>query len=204
MYTKLIVFSCFLSFFGLTQETEEEEDDYNIIYYVMDNQKKKMEEIIPSEENIELDTLTKLMYNPIVNLEVLDSINSFRETKNIPPIVFDYDKEYSKQLQTFSYYSLDISKIEKSQVLLEVLEDPNPQCNCVESIVENILDDSLEFVFGKKVYTLKDVLLEKNIKRISIEYYQVVRSNDREGHEDHIIVTIKRRYQLISRTFEVI
>ena len=202
MKIKLILLSCLLSFNGSTQEVEEH--DYNANYYVMNHTGWKIKEIIPDEDNIALDTLTKITYNPLMNLDILDSINSYRVANNIAPIEYEYEKEYSKQLQTYSYYAWDMSKREKAPVLLTSLDDPEPGCDCVNSIVEILLDDSLEFVLGKKSYILKDQLLDKQIKRITVDYYQVRKNATPEEHDQHVVVTIWKRHRWLSITYPVL
>ena len=72
-------------------------------------------------------------------------------------------------------------------------------------MIEMLLDDSLEFDFGKKDYVLKERLLDKNVKRISVDYYQVIRSDaTEEKNEEHVEVTIWYRYKLIRRVYPVL
>lgn len=202
MNIKLLILCYITPIFGLTQKMDEYE--YNSSYYLVDHTKWSINEIIPDESNIALDTLTKVMYNPYMNLAILDSINSFRTKNYVLPIEYDYNIKFSKQFMTYMNYGIDISKIENSKVLIETIEEPEPECDCVNSIIEMLLDDSLEFEFRKKSYTLKDKLLDKNIRRINIDYYQVRRRDDPEEHEGHINVTIWRRYRLIPTTYPVL
>ena len=202
MKIKLIILYYIIPMFGLTQEMDEYE--YISSYHLVDHTKWVVNEIIPDESNIALDTLTKVMYNPYMNLTILDSINSFRVKNYLTPIEYDYNVKFSKQFLIYMNYAIDISKLENSKVLIETIEEPEPECDCVNSIIETLLDDSLEFELRKNTYTLKDKLLYKNIKRINIDYYQVRRRNDPEEHEEHINVTIWRRYRLIPTTYSVL
>lgn len=205
MKIKLILLTCLISIFGVTQEIEDtSEYGYNSIYYLINYPKWSVEEIIPDDDNIYLDTLTKIMYNPYMNLDILDSINSFRVKNNVLPIEYDYDKVFSKQFNVYMNYATDISKNEKAGVLMETIEEPEPKCDCVNSIVEMLLDDSLGFDIRKKTYTFKNLLLDKNIKRITIDYYQVIRNKSPEEHEEHVNVTIWRRDRLLATIYPIL
>lgn len=202
MRIKLILLSCLVAINGIAQEVEEHEYDAN--YYVMNNVGWKIEEIIPDEDNIALDTLTKITYNPLMNLDILDSINSYRIANDVAPIEYEYEKEYSKQLQAYTYYAMDMSKVEKAPVLLTSLADPEPGCDCVSSVFKMIIDDSLEFTLGKRSYILKDRLLDKQIKRISVDYYQVRQNETPNEHDQHVVVTIWKKHRWLSITYPVL
>ena len=200
---KLITVSCFISFFGFMQEIEDYE--YKATYFLIDYPKWSVEEIIPEEYGNDLDSLTMISYNPYMNTDLLDSINSFRVKNNVLPVEFDHKKNFSKQFGIYYNYAIDIAKIEKTRVLLQKIDEPEPKCNCINSMIEMLLDDSLEFDFGKKDYVLKERLLDKNVKRISVDYYQVIRSDaTEEKNEEHVEVTIWYRYRLIRRVYLVL
>ena len=143
----LILVICLKSFFVLSQEESDYDDtvDYDI-YTILDYSKWTTQNFTPSEENFEWSKLTRITYNPVVNLEVFDSIMNHRESKGLKKIKVDYDKIQSKILKSQIYYAMDISKMEISKVVMRQMEDL-PNCDCGTSIADLIMDDSL--FYGK-------------------------------------------------------
>ena len=72
-------------------------------------------------------------------------------------------------------------------------------CEWDLSIIDLILDDSL--VYDKTKF--KDLLLNKHIKRIEVNYYQVSRKNDPDKKEEHLIIGVKKRFHLFKITYEL-
>ncbi len=198
----LLAAICLISFNGFSQYEEDGDTSYyQETYSLLDYSKWKIEEIVPTEDNIELDSLTKIMYNTYVNMDVLDSIISYRASKGFKTIKRDYPKDYDKVDQSMIYHSMDISQLEKSQVVLGKFEDPNPDCDCALSIIDNILSDS---VVDEKNKPFKNLILNNNVKNIEINYYQVSRRDNPDAKEEHIIIKIKRRFRLFKDIYNLI
>jgi len=199
MRTILILAICLTSLFGFSQEESDYEDTVDFdIYTILDYNKWSIEEFTPSEENYEWSKLTRVTYNPIVNLEVLDSIVKFREYKGYKNSKLDYDKIQSSMFKSQVYYTMDISKMEKSKVVMRQMEGV-ADCECGTSIIDLVLDDSL--VYEKTKF--KDLLLNKQIKRIEVNYYQVSRKNDPDKKEEHLFISIKKRFHLFKTTYDL-
>jgi hypothetical protein len=199
MRTILLLAICLTSLFGFSQEESDYEDTVDFdIYTILDHNKWTIEEFTPSEENYEWSKLTRITYNPIVNLEVFDSIISYRESKGLKSIKVDYDKIQSRMHNTQIYYAMDISKMEMSKVVMRQMEGV-VDCECGTSIVDLALDDSL--FYGKDKF--KDLLLNKHIKRIEINYCQVSRKNDPDKKEEHLFIAIKKRFRLFKTTYDL-
>jgi len=199
MRTILILAICLTSFFGFSQEESDYEDTVDFdIYTILDYEKWTVKELTPSEENFELSKLTRITYNPIVNLEVFDSILKFRESKGYKSLKKDYDKMQSNMFKSQVYYAMDISKTEKSKVVMRQMEGV-VDCDCGTSIVESALDDSLMY----KNIRFKELLLNKHIKEIEVNYYQVSRKNDPDKKEEHLLISIKKRFRLFKTTYEL-
>ena len=96
------------------------------------------------------------------------------------------------------YYAMDISKMEMSKVVMRQMEGV-VDCECGTSIVDLALDDSL--FYGKDKF--KDLLLNKHIKRIEINYCQVSRKNDPDKKEEHLFISIKKRFHLFKTTYDL-
>ena len=193
----LILAICLTSFFGFSQEESDYEDTVDIDIYILDYDKWTTEDFIPSDENYdELSGLTRITYNPITNLYVLDSILKYRESKGYKAL--DYSKAESKILKNQMYFAMDISKIEMSKVVMREMQGV-ADCECDLSIIDLILDDSL--VYDKTKF--KDLLLNKHIKRIEVNYYQVSRKNDPDKKEEHLIIGVKKRFHLFKTTYEL-
>ena len=193
----LILAICLTSFFGFSQEESDYEDTVDIDIYILDYDKWTTEDFIPSDENYdELSGLTRITYNPITNLYVLDSILKYRESKGYKAL--DYSKAESKILKNQMYFAMDISKIEMSKVVMREMQGV-ADCECDLSIIDLILDDSL--VYDKTKF--KDLLLNKHIKRIEVNYYQVSRKNDPDKKEEHLIIGVKKRFHLFKITYEL-
>lgn len=194
----LLLAICITSLFGFSQEESDYEDTVDIdVYTILDYDKWTTEEFIPSEENYELSKLTRITYNQITNLYVLDSILKYRESKGYKPL--NYSKAESKILKNQIYFAMDISKMEMSKVVMREMQGV-ADCECDLSIIDLILDDSL--FYGKDRF--KELLLNKHIKRIEVNYYQVSRKNDPDKKEEHLIIGVKKRFHLFKTTYELI
>ena len=177
-----------------------------VTYQIIDYEKWTFVEVFPPTEEEHdyrgIDTLTRVMYNPIIEIAVMDSIQKFRESHSLPYIEIAYGEIYDKLVESHYYLAMDISKETKERILLERYDDEDPDCDCVTSISEAILDDSL--TYGKRDIKLKDILLDPKIKTIEVNYYQVERRKDPNKKEEHLIVKIKRRRSLLSNEYIVI
>ena len=193
----LLLAICLTSFFGFSQEESDYEDTVDIdIYTILDYDKWTTEDFIPSEENYELSDLTRIIYNPIVNLYVLDSILKYRESKGYKSL--DYSKVESKILKNQMYFAMDISKMEMSKVVMRQMQG-DADCECELSIIDIVLDDSL--FYGEDRF--RDLLLNKYIKRIEVNYCQVSRKSDPEKKEEHLFISIKKRFHLFKTTYDL-
>lgn len=189
-----------MSFVGFSQYEEEDTTTNYTTYYLLEHSTWKVDQFVPSEDNIQYDALTKIMYNNYVNMEVLDSIIKYRESKGFKPFKIDNPKEYKKAELSMIWHSMDISSSEKSKVVLAEIEDPEPDCDCKSSIFENIINDS---IIDEKNFIFRNHILNNNIKSIEVNYYQVIRKNS-ETEEEHLVVKIKRRYRLFKITYILI
>lgn len=185
---------------------EEDTSGKFTTYQVLDYEKWTFIEVFPPTEEeddyVGIDTLTRVMYNPIIEIEVIDSIQKYRESRGLPHLQIIHGEIYDKLIDSHYYLGMDISKQTKERILLERYDDGDPDCDCVTSISEAILDDSL--TYGKRDIKLKDILLDPKIKTIEVNYYQVKRRQDPNKKEEHLIVKIKRRGSLISNEYIVI
>lgn len=193
----LLLAICLTYLFGFSQEESDYEDTVDIdIYTILDYDKWTTEDFIPSEENLELSELTRITYNPIVNLYVLDSILKYRESKGYKSL--DYSKVESKILKNQMYFAMDISKMEMSKVIMRQMQG-DVDCECELSIIDIVLDDSL--FYGEDRF--RDLLLNKYIKRIEVNYCQVSRKSDPEKKEEHLFISIKKRFHLFKTTYDL-
>jgi hypothetical protein len=183
----------------------EDEDDtleFYTEYMLIDYSARTFLDFTPIEENIDWDRYTKIMYNPIVNNDVLDSIMKWRESKGAKTIMIDWDGVDKKMRDEMYFEGLEISKAEVDKVTLGRFESTQP-CDCAESIIENILDDSLIFIHGKNETVFKSYLLDEKIKRIEIYYYQITRIDNPLKEESHLIVRIRRRFSLFTNVYRL-
>jgi len=201
MKTILLLATICLISFNLLSQYEDDTSYYQETNLLLDYSKWKIDTILPDGDNADLDSLTKIMYNTYVNMDVLDSIISYRSSKGFKTIKRDYPKDYEKVDQSMIYHSMDISKLEKSEVVLVKFEDPNPDCDCALSIIQNILSDS---VVDNKNKPFKNLILNNNVKNIEINYYQVSRKDNPDAKEEHIIIKIKRRFRLFKDIYDLI
>lgn len=193
----LLLAMCLSSFFGFSQERSDYEDTVDIdIYTILNYDKWTTEEFIPSEENLELSELTRITYNPMTNLYVLDSLLKYREYKGYKPL--GYSKAESKILKNQIYFAMDISRIEMSRVVMREMQEV-ADCECDLSIIDLVLDDSLFYEKDR----FRDLLLNKHIKRIEVNYYQVRRKDDPDKKEEHLIIGIKKRFHLFKTTYDL-
>ena len=189
---------CLLSFNGFGQYKYIDEDDtleYYEEYTQLDHKDWSIKQFYPDSEDTEWDTLTWVRYNPYINNDILDSILNWRESKGYKPIEVKWADQDRRMIEAMVWVGMDISKEEKSKITLSRFEDEYPDCDCSNSISDNILDDSLLFSKNK---AFKDYFLTDNIKRIEIYYYQVRRETNRDAREEHLIVKIKRRFRLFT------
>jgi hypothetical protein len=147
-----------------------------------------------------MDTLSKIMYNPYVNENVLDSILSWREAHGCHPLEFDWDKSDTRMRNSMFYASMDISNLEKAKVVLGRFEEFEPECNCENNIVVDLLDDSL---VNSKNIPFHEYFLDSKIKRIEVYYYQVRHSANQEDPVEHLLVKIKKRFRLLSVEYKI-
>ena len=194
----LLLTLCLLSsqLFSQAEEYYDDTSDFYAEYHLLDYKEWTETIFEPTDENQEWDVLTKVMYNPFVNYSALDSILKWRESKGYIPLSLDLHISDEKMLNNMSWVCMDISKIEKDKVTLGRFEDPYPECECVADIVDQILSDSTIYVTGKKEIVFNTYLLTNRIKRIEVYYYQVVRRDTPEEHEEHLLVRIKKRFSL--------
>ena len=199
MKTVLLVLLCLLTFNGFSQDEDDTLEMY-IQYLLIDYSKWTSEEFFPSEENIELDTLSQVSYNPYINNESLDSILKWRESKGYNHIDVNWD-DIDKRMKDMMFYECaDVSKAEKANVVLGRFEDPFPDCDCTNSIVEQILDDDI--IFGKNT-PLKNYMLSNRVKRIELYYYKSNLKNSKNETKDHLLLKIKKRFGLFNVQYEV-
>lgn len=174
-------------------------------YQIIDYDKWTFTEVYPPSEDEDeyqgVDTLTRVMYNPIIEIEVIDSIQKYRESHGLPHLQIIHGEIYDKLVDSHYYLAMDISKQTKERILSERYDDGDPDCDCVTSISSAILYDSL--TYGKHDTKLKDILLDERIKNIEVNYYQVERRQDPTKKEEHLIVKIKRRFSLLSNEYIV-
>jgi len=192
-----------LSFNIFSQDYSEYEDTNEVYrtYQLLSDKGWYIENILPGKENKYLDSLTQVIYNPLVNYEVLDSILSWRESKGYKEIKVDWVDVDKRILYNTTYDAMDISKEESDTIILCKYEDTNPDCECAKSIVTIILDDSLKYNIGKKEIVFNTLLLNKRIKKIDIIYYKVYKEN---REEEYLTVRIKNKFRLFAKPYEII
>lgn len=199
----LLLLILLLSFTIFSQYEEDEEDtsEFYAEYSLLQYKPWYIEEFVPSKDNIDWDVFTKLIYNPYVNNIVLDSILSFRESKGYKPIDVKWLDIDNKMREFMIWQSMDISLKEKSKVTLgRFEEDPKSYCECTNSIIDLILDDS---TLNNKGHIFKNYFLSNRVKRIEVYYYQVSRSDNQEENEEHIFVKIKKRFSLFNIQYPI-
>ena len=204
----LILAISLLSFnlFGQSEEfTEDDSTDYYAEYHLLGYKPWGDEEFVPSEENIEWDKFTKIMYNPFVNNDVLDSILRWRESKGLKPIEFDRDASVGKMREEMTWTGMYLAEAEKSKVTLGIFYEEEPDCECVTDIATQILDDSTIFIMNKKgkEKIFNTYLLSNRIKRIEVYYYQMSRKEDPDKEEEHLVVKIKKRFALFTWPYQI-
>ena len=205
----LILAICLISFSSFSQEEEYDEDDtldYLIEYHILDYKKWTETIFEPTEENREWDKLSKIMYNVIVNYDVLDSILNWRESKGYDPIDVDWGDVDKKMIDNMSWIGMDLSKADSNLVTMSRSDDEFPDCDCVYNIVTSILDDSTINLTGKdgKIETVfNSLLLTNNIKRIEVYYYQVSPMKNPNDYEDHLVVKIRRKFRLFTTIYNL-
>jgi hypothetical protein len=203
----ILVLAIYLFAFSAYGQPEDfDEDDTLDMYteYHLVNYKDWSETIFePTEENIEWDKLTKVMYNPIVNYDVLDSVLRWRILEGSKPIKIDWGLIDKKIINNMSWICMDISKADSDKVTLGRFEDAYPDCDCVNDLVNIILDDSTIYIDGKKDVTFKKYLLSNRVKRIEVYYYQVSRRDDPNEKEEHLIVNIRKRFSLYTKPYYI-
>ena len=201
----LLLSICLLSFNVHSQEEFNEDDTLEMYteYHILDYKDWSEKIFEPTKENREWDKLTKVMYNPFVNYDVLDSILSWRILEGYKPIKIDYKVNDKKMSNNMSWVCMDISKTERDKVTLGRFEDLYPDCDCVNDIVRVALDDSTIWIDGKKEIPFKSYLLSNKIKRIEPYYYQVSRRDNPNEHEEHLIIKIKQRFRLFEHVYNI-
>lgn len=200
---KILLLAICLFAFNVFGQYEDDTSEFYTEYILLDYSAKTLLDFEPTEENIEWDRYTKVIYNPIVNYDVIDSILNWRESKGYSKIQVDWD-QIDKKMRDYMYFEgMDISKAESDKVTLGRFEDTTPDCDCAESIVSNILDDSLTYMHGKSEKSFNSYLLDPKIKRIEVYYYQVDRKNEPDKNESHLIVKIKKKYRLFAINYQI-
>jgi hypothetical protein len=203
----LLAILLLISNLGFSQIESYKDIDTNgnfYTYLILDYSKWVFVEYFPVEEHEDnggVDTLTMVTYNPLVELDVIDSIMKYRESKGLDPIEFDQDEMYDRLVESHYYSGMDISKQIVERIVLSKYDDQNPDCNCVQSISEVILDDSLSF--DEKGTSFKSLLLDKKIKRIEVNYSQIKRRQTPEIKEEHLTVKIKRKGRLLTNEYNI-
>ena len=195
----LLLVICLLSMEAVAQDDDENiEIDYGTDF-TLERKGWKVEEFVPDEDNQHLDTLTKIQFNPYINVSALDSILRWRDSKGCGYLDVDISKVYNQMRESAIEYSMfNHSEIEKSKVLLRMIEDPIDDCTCSISIANQILDDSL--FYGDDNF--KKLLLDDNITYIEVDYFQVERK-PKFKYEQHLYVKIKRKYRLFKTTYQI-
>jgi hypothetical protein len=205
----LILAICLISFSSFSQEEEYDEDDtleFYTEYHLLDYKKWTETIFEPTEENREWDALSKIMYNPIVNNEVLDSVLIWRESKGYESIEVDWHIIDKKMIDNMSWIGMDLSKSDSDSVTMGRFEDAYPDCDCVNSIVTSILDDSTINLTGrdaKQGTIFNSILLNDRIKRIEVYYYQVSPRDNPTDDEEHLQIVIRKKFRLFSRVYNL-
>lgn len=202
----LLAILLLISNLSFSQNEPERDMDTNgnlYSYHILDYSKWVFVEYFPIEEddNGGVDTLTMVTYNPFIELAVIDSIMKYRESKGLDPIEYDYDETYDRLVNSHYYSGMEISKQTDERIVLAKYDDMIPDCNCEKSISEAILYDSLSY--DKKGTPFKIVLLDKKIKSIEVNYYQVKRRQDPNKREEHLTVKIKRKRRLLTNEYNI-
>lgn len=201
----LILAICLLSFSSFSQVEDFDEDDTLVLiteYQLLDYTERTFLDFTPTEENIEWDNYTKVIYNPIVNNEVLDSIIKWRVSKGYSEIQVDWVFIDKKMRDHMYFEGMDVSKSESDKITLGRFEDYSPDCDCVNSIITNILDDSLIYVDGKCERVFSSYLLDERVKRIEIYYHQVY-NESKKIEENHLTVKIKKKFRLFAYPYKI-
>jgi hypothetical protein len=198
---KFLFLALCLSLFNVFSQDEDFEDnsEFYRIFYLVDHKVDTIFEFFPIEENIELSDYTTMIYNPYINDEVLDSILYWRESKGSKPIEVNWKSVDERMKNDMFLSSLSISKKESDKVILERREDTNPDCDCVSSICEEILNARIRYSKRK----LKDILLDPEIINIEVYYYQVERRESPNKKEEHLLVNVKKRFDLFKITYQI-
>jgi hypothetical protein len=201
--TLLIVLITF-SGFSQSEEDFNEDDTFELIteYQLLDYTARTFLNFTPTEENIEWDNYTKVIYNPIVNNEVLDSIIKWRVSKGYSDIQVDWVLIDKKMRDQMYFEGMDVSKAESEKITLGRFEDYAPDCDCVTDIVTNILDDSLIYVEGNHERVFTSYLLDEKIKRIEIYYHQVY-NESKKIEENHLTVKIRKKFRLFTYPYQI-
>lgn len=203
----LLVILLLVSNLSFSQNDPKKDIDTNgnfYTYLILDYSKWVFFEYYPVEEredNGGVDTLTMVSYNPFIELAVIDSIMKYRESKGLDPIEYDYDETYEQLVNSHYYSGMEISKQIGERIVLSRYDDLIPDCNCEKSISEAILYDSLSY--DKKGTPFKTILLDKKIKSIEVNYYQVKRRQDPNKREEHLTVKIKRKRRILTDEYNI-
>jgi hypothetical protein len=205
----ILLLAILISFSGFSQSEDFDEDDtleFYTEYHILDHKKWTETIFEPTEENQEWDKLTKVMYNPIVNYDVLDSILRWRESKGYKPINTNWGIIDKKMGNNMSWIGMDLSKSDSDLVTMGRFEDEYPDCDCVTDIVTDILDDSTINLSGRdgKIETIfNSLLLSNRIKRIEVYYYQVSPRDNPNDDEEHLKIVIRKKFRLFSRIYNL-
>jgi hypothetical protein len=195
----LVIF--LISFSGFSQE--DDTSGYTAEYQLVDYTTRTFLDFIPTEENEDWDRYSKVTYRPIVNYDVLDSVVNWRASKGASKIIINWDKVDRKMSDYMYNEAMQISKVEGDKITLCKSDNVNTKCECTNSIIASILDDSLTYLIGKHEIPFKTFLLDKKMKSIEIYYYQLKRESGDRRFEHHLIVMIKRRFRLFTNVYEI-
>lgn len=178
--------------------TYEENWDFYYLVYKDTYEQLSADDIFADDS---FRTSRSIVYKPVININVLDTINKIRVSKGSEPILYDT----SRFADDLFYDMLDITreyvKQDNTPVYLIKDEDPTPECDCVNSIIEIMFSDSntltkRNLFSGKETETsFNEIFSDKRIKRINITYYQ--NSYKRKNYES-LHVHVKRRRSLFT------
>ena len=107
----------------------------------------------------------RFTYKPFIDIYLLDTINKFRIKNGHKPLLYDTSTLDAYFFDRQIMYTQEYAKAINDEVYLIKDEDPNPECDCVSSIMGILLDDSLTmttrnlFTGKEKVRTFKDIIL---------------------------------------------
>lgn len=175
--------------------------DFNSYYYIEDDQ--NYIDVINNRLNeYDYDNCIRMTYKPFIDISVIDSINSYRKSKNLKVVKYNdqilYDELFRTQIE---YANFNLKKYDRPIFLVQK-SDPATSCKCASSIFEIIMDDSLEFDLNKRrSSTLKEKLLDRRISEIQVIYFQLTvpgKKPEEDLVEENLYVYIKKNWILFT------